>query len=300
MRKYVIKSYTFLLTIAPYIICQMVEIFARGVAPVGGGLWFYDKIRVKVLDKFGAVTGQDRDYRYKYSMRFVKSGSKVVDLGCGGGRLQKVLEIYDPTVCYIGVDNDQQFVDYAVKNGLDVRLLDLNDLEKVNVFLQHEKPDVVYLMYVFYFIQNSEKLVEVASRHCKTLILGGKNHGHWVQRLRLLFGRAPVLGEPLYQAYLLSRGEFRSLFKRIRFAVKNWPRDVSVSYPRIWTHKDYVAMFDDLGLEWQLIAFRGFRIGDHYRTMLFGTFRAFGFQYALTRKGGCEANGGGSAGDVKR
>jgi len=82
----------------------------------------------------------------------------------------------------------------------------------------------------------------------------------------------------------MARSEKKGFFNRIRFAIGEWPRDVNKSYPRIWTHKDYIAMFRDLGLDWELVAYRGFRIGNHYRRMFLGTLRAFGFQYILRRR----------------
>ncbi len=182
------------------------------------------------------------------------------------------------------MDNDPDFVESGRENGLDVRLLDLNDEEGLKRVLEQEKPDVVFLMYVFYFVDNPERLIEIVSRYSEIVILGGKNHGHWVQRLRFLFGRAPVTGEPLYQAYVMAWAEEKGFFNRIQFAVREWPRDINISYPRIWTHKDYVSLFGDLGLNWEVLNYRGFRIGTHHRRMFLGKLRAFAFQYALKRQ----------------
>ncbi len=283
MKARLIAVYTFLITIVPYSVCQILEMFVRGEAPWKEGNWFFANMRQKVLVKHGKISAEDRDRRYLHSLKYIKTGAKVVDLGSGGGRLQLVLQQHDPSIEYVGIDFDQDIVDEANASGLNVKHMDFSDVAALEKFLQEEKPDVVFLMYAIDFLTEPEKIIETITRNCDQLIFGGKNHGHYVQRFRFLFGMAPVTGESLYDAYLLARAEKKGIYSRVSFAARNWPRDHN-QYLRIWTHREFVAMFEDFEMDWQVIAYRGFRIGSHYRRMFLGGLRAMGIQYCVTKR----------------
>ena len=280
MKKYLIDIYTFLILVFPYSVCQAMETLIRGAPAWVEEGWFFETMRNKFLSKHATMTSEDRDGRYKYSFDRIAPGSKVLDLGCGGGRLQLVLKDYDRSIRYLGVDFDKDLVEEAQASGRSVIRMDFSNLGDLESLLAREKPDVVYIMYAIDSIRIPEKIIEVVARHSKKIIFGGKNHGHYVQRLRFLFGMAPVTGQSLYEAYLLARAEQNGVFRNLRFAADNWPRD-NHNYQRIWTHREYVATFEDLELDWEVVAYRGFRIGKHSKRMIFGSLRAVGIQYCL-------------------
>jgi len=146
-----IAVYTFFISICPYLLSNLIEVFASGARADNDRSWFFERLRAKVLGKFSNVSNPDPDGRYKQCLPLIKPHSKVVDLGCGGGRLQKVLEKYDATVDYMGVDNDVDYVNAGRANGLDIRLLNLNDENGLVSFMSEEKPDIVFFNVRFLF-----------------------------------------------------------------------------------------------------------------------------------------------------
>lgn len=281
MKQLLVDAYTFFVTIIPYMACQAMEVFVRGRPLWQEDSWFIAATRKKFLAKHAKMSGGDRAKRYTNTLEYIEPGSKVLDLGCGGGRLQLVLREHSKTATYLGVDFDKDVVEEAQSSGRNVIKMDFSNLSDLENLLVKEKPDVVFIMYAIDYIPSPEKIIGLVSRHCKYVIFGGKNQGHYVQRLRFLFGLPPTTGQSMYEAYLLARQEQRGVLRNLRFAAKNWVRD-NQRYLRVWSHREYVAAFEDLGLDWKVLAYRGFRVGKHHKYMIFGSLRAVGIQYCLS------------------
>ncbi len=288
IRKKLTKVRSYLVFMPMCFVCQVLECFARG-APMfkeGQKSVFSTTISKTVLKRFSVDSDEDRGNRYKYSFPYLSKGDKFIDCGCGTGRLQRVLERYVGNIKYLGLDYDKEYVKISKEMGRNTELVDINDLESFENLLKSYQPDVIYTMYSFYFLDEPERFLEIASNYCKYIILGGVNTGRWNHRIRFLFGRTPVTGPPLYHSYwqLGRKNTNGSLFRRLKYSIEEWPRDINKAYPRIWTYKDYVAIFNDLGLDYKLLCYRGYVIGDHYPRMFFGKLRAFGFQFVLSKK----------------
>ena len=96
---------------------------------------FSDKIRCKVKDVYDSIAGEFNKTRksqwseFDYFLEYVKSGSEVLDLGCGNGRIYELLK--SKKVDYLGVDNSSGLLDKARENFPDAKfkLGDMVDLD---------------------------------------------------------------------------------------------------------------------------------------------------------------------------
>jgi len=129
----------------------------------------------------------------------VKSGSRVLDVGCGDGTLLRILsETRD--VDARGIELSQAGVNQCVARGLsvvqgdaDTDLADYPD----NAF------DYAILSQTIQATRNPRKVLEQLLRIGRNVIVSFPNFGHWRVRTQIMFrGRMPVtesLSEPWYE-----------------------------------------------------------------------------------------------------
>ena len=112
-----------------------------------------DQIRHGVVDSYGAIAGEFDQTRVRQWPEFegfstyVLSGDKILDLGCGNGRLFEILK--PKKIDYLGVDNNSALIDKAKSRFPDAefQLGDMVDLE-----LPDRCFDVVFSVAVFHHI----------------------------------------------------------------------------------------------------------------------------------------------------
>jgi len=68
------------------------------------------KIYQLIADKFSATRYRNWS-EIKELVKYVKTGDRILDLGCGNGRLYKLLE--DKNIDYTGIDSSQKLIDIA-------------------------------------------------------------------------------------------------------------------------------------------------------------------------------------------
>lgn len=279
-----IKVYEFIIFSPISLLCNWIEVFARG-EPQWRGESIQDKsMRRAFIQKAAKSNSTDPDGRYNLCLPHIQQGSKVIDLGSAHGRLHDILLSNFGDIDYLGLEYDCELVDIAQKNGRNVEQFDLNDLDQFELRMSQYKPDTVIFMYVSCSIREPHKVLEICMRHSKQVLFGCANYGHWTQRLRFFFGRGPVTGINLYEAYLQFRNQddgFNGIFSRIKFAKNHWVPDTK-RYARLWTMKDHLSLFKDLRAKYTIIGYRGYRRGDHYRKMFMGSLRAKGFQFLIS------------------
>lgn len=91
--------------------------------------------------------------------KYVKKGDKILDVGCGNGRLYQSLQ--DLGVEYVGIDNCKELIFEARKKykKAEFKIMDL-----LKLFFPKEKFDVVFLIAVFHHIP-SDKLRQKALKN---------------------------------------------------------------------------------------------------------------------------------------
>ncbi len=119
---------------------------------------------------------------------WVKTGSRVLDLGCGDGSLLKYLkERRGVTGC--GVEIDDTKVLACVKNGVSVIQ---TDLERGLADFTDHSFDYVVLSQTIQAVRNSERIMREMLRVGHEGIVTFPNFGYWKNRLHVVRGHMPV------------------------------------------------------------------------------------------------------------
>ncbi len=126
---------------------------------------------------------------YEYIEQHIPENSKVLDLGCGDGKLLMEL-IKEKKVDGRGIEIDEESVRHSIERGVPVYHGDMQEGMKM---FKDDSFDCVVLSQT---LQQTLKPLEVMHEMLRVghrAIVSFPNFGHWSVRLRLLFGgRAPV------------------------------------------------------------------------------------------------------------
>ncbi|MGD9855253.1 MAG: methionine biosynthesis protein MetW [Planctomycetaceae bacterium] len=155
-------------------------------------------------------------------MAQVASGSRVIDLGCGNGRLLHRLQS-DHRCDVLGVELDLNEFGAALGLGLPVIRADLDDgLRDVpsGVF------DVAVLSQTLQQIRRPLAVLDEMLRIARRALVVVPNFGYWEVRLQVLLrGRAPVTDSLPYEwfespnVHFLTMLDFRDLARRGNFKI---------------------------------------------------------------------------------
>lgn len=152
----------------------------------------------------------------------IDQGSRVIDLGCGDGRLLATLR--DSHACRVtGVENDHRQVCKAIARGIAMVELDLNaGLE----LIPDDSFDVAVVSQTLQQVAKPLELLEELFRIAKRVLVVVPNFGHWRIRSQIfLTGRAPVTDSLPYEWYespnvhVISMLDFRDLAARGTFKI---------------------------------------------------------------------------------
>lgn len=119
---------------------------------------------------------------------WIAAGSRVLDLGCGDGKLLRLLR--DKQVNGLGVEIDEQRITDCIGAGLNVVEQDLN--QGLSNF-QDQSFDTVIMAHALQTLRNPHQVLDEMLRVGKECIVSFPNFGHWRCRLHLsLGGHMPV------------------------------------------------------------------------------------------------------------
>jgi methionine biosynthesis protein MetW len=168
----------------------------------------------------------------------IERGSRVLDLGCGDGRL--LCRLRDELECSIlGIELDHQQVVASICKGVPVIQGDLDEgLQEIpdGAF------DYAVLSQTLQQVLKPKELLQQMLRVARKTLVVVPNFGHWRVRLQLLLtGRAPVTNALPYDWYntpnlhLLSMLDFRDLIARMQIRiVREIPIVRGRPVPRAW------------------------------------------------------------------
>jgi methionine biosynthesis protein MetW len=118
----------------------------------------------------------------------IEKGATVFDIGCGNGSTLKYL-IEKKDIKGEGVDLSQDAVDMANSKGVKASVVDVTSED----FEITKEYDYIIISEMLEHISAPEDLMnKVRGKFRKALIISIPNTGHYIHRLRLLFGRFPV------------------------------------------------------------------------------------------------------------
>ncbi len=129
--------------------------------------------------------------------RLVPSGSRVLDLGCGGGEMLAQLQVDRGCTGY-GIEIADANVLACVRRGVNVIQLNLD--EGLAMF-DDESFDVVLQIDTLQHLRNTEVMLRETARVGRIGIVAFPNFGHWPNRLSVLRGRMPVTKRLPYEWY---------------------------------------------------------------------------------------------------
>ncbi len=129
--------------------------------------------------------------------RLVPPGSRVLDLGCGGGELLAHLMAHRGCTGY-GVEIDDDKVHACLTRGVNV--LQLNLEEGLSVF-EDQSFDVVLQIDTLQHLRNAQTMLMETARVGRMGVVAFPNFAHWPNRLSVMQGRMPVTKRLPYQWY---------------------------------------------------------------------------------------------------
>jgi methionine biosynthesis protein MetW len=119
---------------------------------------------------------------------FIKSGAKVLDLGCGDGSLLRYLSDTRDIHGY-GVEIDDKNIQACFNNGINVIQ---SDLESGLSSFESGSFDYVVLSQTLQAMRHTEDIIKEMMRVSKEGIVSFPNFGYWKNRLQVIFGHMPV------------------------------------------------------------------------------------------------------------
>jgi len=146
----------------------------------------------------------------------IPHGSRVLDLGCGNGRLLKLLrDTHNASVQ--GIELDRQAVVQSISQGVPVIC---GDLDLGLQGFPNQSFDFAVLSQTLQQVRQPRLILQEMLRVARQSLVVVPNFGHWRVRLDLLLnGRAPVTGSLPYEWYdtpnlhFMSMRDFRDLVK---------------------------------------------------------------------------------------
>jgi methionine biosynthesis protein MetW len=149
-------------------------------------------------------------------------GSRVLDLGCGDGRL--LCRLRDEAECSVqGIELDHRGVVEAISKGMPVIQA---DLDKGLDEIPEGSFDFAVLSQTLQQVRRPKELLQRMLRVARRAVVLVPNYGHWRVRVQiLLHGRTPVTGSLPYDWYntpnlhFLSMLDFRDLCQNMKIRI---------------------------------------------------------------------------------
>ncbi len=171
-------------------------------------------------------------------MQHIERGSRVIDLGCGDGRLLQRLR--DEHGCSVqGVELDLDELLGCVARGVPVIRADLDRrLDEI----PNDAFDYAVLSQTLQQLRHPTTILTEVVRVAKRALVVVPNFGHWRVRHQVVWhGRAPVTSELPYEWYntpnlhFMSMRDFRDLTERLNIEiVRELPIIGRFAYERAW------------------------------------------------------------------
>ncbi len=171
-------------------------------------------------------------------MHHIDRNSRVIDLGCGDGRLMQ--RLHDEMGCEVmGVEVEQSNIIAIIQRGLPAIAADLNE---GLVDIPNDSFDFAVLSQTLQQVRNPKRLLLEMLRVARRALVVVPNFGHWRVRMEVLRrGRTPITQALPYEWYetpnvhFMSMRDFRDLMDGIGLRiVKESPIIKGRSVDQLW------------------------------------------------------------------
>ena len=171
-------------------------------------------------------------------MHHIDRNSRVIDLGCGDGRLMQ--RLHDEMGCEVmGVEVEQSNIVAIIQRGLPAISADLNE---GLVDIPNDSFDFAVLSQTLQQVRNPKRLLLEMLRVARRALVVVPNFGHWRVRMEVLRrGRTPITQALPYEWYetpnvhFMSMRDFRDLMDGIGLRiVKESPIIKGRSVDQLW------------------------------------------------------------------
>jgi len=150
---------------------------------------------------------------------YIQPNSTILDVGCGDGTLIDYISKNNSPKEIIGIDVSKKAVEYTKRQGYKAYEIDITS-NTFETFMKENNFDYIILTEVLEHIQEPEKvMLNLRESFNKSVFVSIPNSGLLYHRLRLLFGKFPVVV--------------------IAYHIKE--------HIRFWTHKDFLYWCGYLG-----------------------------------------------------
>lgn len=126
----------------------------------------------------------------KIIAEWIRPGSRVLDLGCGSGKLLAYLQEHHGVTGY-GLEIDPDKIVQCIKRGVNVIHADLDD-ENGLTYFDNNSFDIVIMTQALQVVRRPDFLLEEMLRIGNQGIVTFPNFGYWRTRLALARGRMPM------------------------------------------------------------------------------------------------------------
>ncbi len=127
---------------------------------------------MSVYNNFAQEFSSTRQYLWddlKPLAKYTRNGNKVLDLGCGNGRLYQLFD--GMSIHYIGLDQSEELIKKAQEkfSGVDFAVGDMRELP-----FPDDSYDIIYSIAAFHHLANAEDRLKALSEMRRVLKPGGK------------------------------------------------------------------------------------------------------------------------------
>lgn len=131
--------------------------------------------------------------RAKIISKYIEPDSKILDIGCGDGTVIEYLSKNNQPKEIVGIDISKRAVNYVRNKGYNAFEIDVLS-DNFTKFLKSKKFDYIIITEVLEHIQDPEKVITAIKNHfTKSVFVSIPNAGFFVHRIRLLFGKFPIV-----------------------------------------------------------------------------------------------------------
>ncbi len=186
------------------------------------------------------MTSDAVSLEYKAILQWIRQGSSVLDLGCGGGELLDLL-VRERHVKAQGIEIDEEAIYQCVAKGLSVFH---EDIDNGLSGYPDDSFDYVILNQSLQQVKKPDVVIKEALRVGRNVIIGFPNFAHYSARFQMFFkGKAPITPSLPYEWHETPNLHFLSISDFVEYCRQ---RGINIKKSFYVGRKRRIKMFPNL------------------------------------------------------